>query len=145
AVEGRHPGTGHAAALGDDLVAPGAVDGEETEAARHAASLRMRLRHRRPAAEGGDVTHERVDLLLRERRALAPRLLVRVAQRHVAGAEVEVGGARTHAAERRSEPAHVEDAPRPALRQHPAPADAVAGRALLGVETRAALGARSGR
>src|SRR5205085_1846656 len=95
-------------------------------------------RPRRALPERGDVGDERVDLPRVELWAPARRLVVRARERHVAGAEVEVGRERPHAAQARAEPAHAERADRPVLPRHPAAVDAVAGEAVGGVEALAA-------
>src|SRR5256885_1853721 len=77
-VERELGAAGHVAALGGDLVAAGAVLGEEAEADRDAAALRVRVRHRLALTERGDVGDERVDLVRREERVAPRRLVVRV-------------------------------------------------------------------
>jgi hypothetical protein len=60
--------------------------------------------NRRAPAERRDVRDEVLDLLLVEEHAAAARLLAGLAQRHVAGAQVEVGRERADTPERRAEP-----------------------------------------
>ena len=79
------------AALRHDLVAAGAVVGEQLLAVRKAAALGLRPRHLRPLAERRHVGDEGLDLLLGEQHPHAARLLTGLAQGHVAGAQVEVG------------------------------------------------------
>src|SRR5581483_1906178 len=57
-----------------------------------------------PVPERRDVRDERVDLRARKEETAAARLLARLLQRHVAGAQVEVGRERADAAERRPDP-----------------------------------------
>ena len=118
------------AALRGDLVAAGAVLGEEPEPLADAAALRIRLRNRR-AAERADVLHQRPELVVGERRALAHGLLVRLIDRHVARRQVEVRGLRADSLQRRAE---VLPSGRDA-----AAAAAVAADTVLEVEVRAAL------
>ena len=61
-VERRRHGAGDVAARRDDLMAAGAVLGEELLALRQAAALRLRGSGRPALAERGDVGDERVDL-----------------------------------------------------------------------------------
>src|SRR5436190_1687684 len=74
ALERRRERTRDVAALGDDLVAAGAVIREQVLPLRQTAALRMRLGDRRPGPERGDVGDQRPDLGLREEHALAARL-----------------------------------------------------------------------
>ena len=102
-VQRRRDRIGDVAALGDDLVAAGAVLGEEMQAVGDVAFRRIGVRDGRPFPERADVRDQRPQLPLGEEDAAAARLAAGGAERHVAGAEIEVGGERTHPAQRRRE------------------------------------------
>src|SRR5439155_9195126 len=90
--------------LSDHLMAAGAVLGEEAQPRGDAPLFGMRLRNRRARAERGDVGDELVDLYVGEARPRTLGLLVGIEERHVAGAQVEVGSKRARPFERRPEP-----------------------------------------
>src|SRR5207302_11511528 len=132
-IERRRHGVRHVAALGVDLMAAGAVLGELLLALREVPALGMRPRDARPAAERGNVRHERGQLALREAHGCAVRLRVRRREWHIAGAQVEVRRECADTAERRPT---IGDAS--SLR-------AVAADAVGTVELRAELTGRTGR
>ena len=67
-----------------------------------ARALPARRRDRRPVPDRRDVADERADLRLAEQHPRPPRLGVRVVERHVAGADVEVGAERARVLQRRA-------------------------------------------
>src|SRR5581483_6132643 len=112
--------------------------------------LRMGLRDRRPVAQRCDVVYECFDLPLREKNTRAARLQAEMRQRHVARAQVEVGGARADTAQRRRDGlllrllAPGAGADRPRLRDA-ASVHAVARVAVAPVEMQALRDERAGR
>src|SRR5437763_6360833 len=102
-VERRRQRARHVAALPDNLVAARAVLREEGLALREAAELGLRLRDRR-AAEACDIGDEGPALNIAEREGFPAGLRAEVAERHVAGAEVEISGESAHALQRRRDP-----------------------------------------
>src|SRR5205814_8781810 len=82
---------GNVTAFSCDLVAAGAVVGEELQHTRETSTLRVRRRNRRTAAEPRDVADQRAQLELREEHARRRGLLADARERHRTGAQVEVG------------------------------------------------------
>ena len=99
-LQHRHLGAGHVAAFADDLVAAGAVFGEQLHPFGEVVVGGVRFGDRRPRAERGDVGDERLDLAVVEERRLAFGLFAGVRERHPPGAQVEVGGERADPAQR---------------------------------------------
>src|SRR5438034_4704725 len=99
-LERRRNRTGDESALGDDLVAACAVLSKELQSRGERPALGMRRRNGGARAERRHVGDESADLLIREQDLVTPRLLVRIVERHVAGAQVEVRGERAHALQR---------------------------------------------
>src|SRR5438874_1838377 len=132
-LRSRHAGVGHIASLGHHLVAARAVFGEEVEALGDVAGRGIRMRDRRSRPERGDVARQRGELLARELHAPPPRLNVRVAERHEACREVEVGRLCAHAHERRPLALDVSRAPRAPGLGNTAAGDAMARRTVARV------------
>jgi hypothetical protein len=125
--------------MGGDLVTAGAVLGEQAQAFGHAALLRRGLGDGWTGRERRDVLDKRPELAAREQHAPPPRLLGRRLERHVAGAQIEVGRLRADTAQRRPLPFDVAGA---ALAVRALARDPVAGGAVARIELRAELRVR---
>src|SRR5438067_5999028 len=124
-------------------MAAGAVIREQPLPPGDAPPRGIGRRHGRAAAERRDVGDKRADLVLVEERRASARLDPDSGERHVAGAEVEVGRERADAAQRRTLPLLSPRAE--GRRDDAAPVRAVAGGAVSRVELVAELGERRRR